>query len=405
MSLKLAAFLGLLLSAFLACAQAGAQQTGVLVGRTPGSAVGKVLPSTQTPIPRTTCESAGTPGLEPNGSLLLPDLIFSRDDLVCLRHTDGRTEELTRNLPWGGELATKTDFAYWLPDKHELHVFSIAARKDTVIDTLPGAKLAGVVWSGSGRTLAYLPLGANPPGIRTFDLDTGARKIIAGDFVAIARTYNAIFASSDAGYIGATSHAGIERVNLSTGQHELLVPALYLDDVAYSPAGNFLGIKSNEPSGLLAVPPDKWPKKPTATQDDDEPDCGGGAFYLIVWNVATKRLTDVPFPKGFDSVLDFEFSPDGHALAVTFGSSSSCDYPGDAAQVFLVSLPDLKLTPLSPADQLSAQAHWSPDGKVVVYGVFANPPTALMAVDVRTGKAIMLTRREINGPDSWLGWR
>ena len=405
MSLKRAASFALLLSVFLACGHVRAQQTGVIVGSTPGSAIGKRLPSVQTLAPEMTCGSPALPSIETTGFPSLPDLVFSRDDLVCLRHSDGRTEELTRNLPWGGELATKTDFAYWLPDKHELHVFSIAARKDTVIDTLPGVKLAGVVWSGPGRTLAYLPLGANPAGIRTIDLDTGARKIIPGDFVAIARTYNAIFASPDAGYIGATSRAGIERVNLTTGQHELLVPALYLDDVAYSPAGNFLGIKSNEPSALLAVPPDKWPKKPTAAQDDDEPDCGGGAFYLIVWNVATKRLTDVPFPKGFDSVLDFEFSPDEHAIAVTFGSSSSCDYPGDAAQVFLVSLPGLKLTPLSPADQLSAQAHWSPDGKVVVYGVFANPPTALTAVDVQTGKAITLTRREMNGPDSWLGWR
>lgn len=177
MSVKLAASFALLLSVFPAAGRVRAQQTGVIVGSTPSSAIGKRLPSVQTPVPKTMCDSPALSSIETPDFPSLPDLLFSRDDLVCLRHTDGRTEELTRNLPWGGELATKADFAYWLPDKHELHVFSIAARKDTVIDTLPGAKLAGVVWSGSGRTLAYLPLGANPPGIRTFDLDTRARKI------------------------------------------------------------------------------------------------------------------------------------------------------------------------------------------------------------------------------------
>jgi hypothetical protein len=34
-----------------------------------------------------------------------------------------------------------------------------------------------------------------------------------------------------------------------------------------------------------------------------------------------------PYPAGFDSVLDFDFAPDGKAVAVPYGAAA-CDYPG-----------------------------------------------------------------------------
>ncbi len=99
--------------------------------------------------------------------------------------------------------------------------------------------------------------------------------------------------------------------------------------------------------------------------------------------------------------MDFAFSPDDRSLAVTFGGES-CDYPGDKARVYVVSLPDLVLTPLSPADRLSVQPHWSPDGKAIVHSDFL--ASTLIVVDVRTGKATKLTNPGQNGPDTFLSW-
>ena len=63
--------------------------------------------------------------------------------------------------------------------------------------------------------------------------------------------------------------------------------------------------------------------------------------------------------------------------------------------------------PLSPADRLSVQPRWSPDGKAIVYSDFSEMAPPLIAVDVRTGKATNLTNPVQNGnvPDTFLSWR
>lgn len=396
MARELAASLALSLSVGFVCVPMHAQQTGAVASTTPGSAIGRKLPSVQVPVAKPSCISPAASSATSSELPKIPDLIFSRDDLICVRHKDGSTQELPHGVPWGVYSASGDQVAYWGgAQKHELHVFSLVSHTDEVIDT--ASRAMGPVWSAKGHVLAYVPGNANPPGIRIVDVDTGKRIVAPGAFTGI-------FASPARAYVGAMSFDGIERVNLIDGQRELVVPAKYLQNAAYSPDGTFIGIQASEPSALLALTPDKWPKPPAASDQDEEPDCGGGASYLILWNAATKRLTDVPFPKGFDSIVEFEFSPDGHAIAVTFGSSTSCDYPGDEARVFVVSLPDLNLTPVSPASRLCAQPHWSPDGNVIIYGDF-NGPFPLIAVDVHTGKMTTVVNRNVNGPDTFLGWR
>jgi Tol biopolymer transport system component len=144
------------------------------------------------------------------------------------------------------------------------------------------------------------------------------------------------------------------------------------------------------------------PASSTASEDDS-PDCTGGTFALIVQK--GKQLLDVPFPEGFESVLDFQFSPDDRAIAVTFGVAS-CDYPGERARVYLVSLPELTLTPISPAERLSVEPRWTPDGKTLVYVDYQGSDSPLVAFDLGTDKVTRLTDPgQFFGPDTWLGWR
>jgi hypothetical protein len=58
---------------------------------------------------------------------------------------------------------------------------------------------------------------------------------------------------------------------------------------------------------------------------DDEPNCQGPTAVLMV--LRQGMPTAIPYPAGFDSVLDFDFAPDGKAVALPYGAAA-CDYPG-----------------------------------------------------------------------------
>ena len=92
MSIKLAIPLLLLP---LVSASALAQQTGTLVGTTPGSAANHGFRVVREIPPPTTCASAADIPATANNSPALPDLVFSRMDLLCVRHSDG----VSRNCP------------------------------------------------------------------------------------------------------------------------------------------------------------------------------------------------------------------------------------------------------------------------------------------------------------------
>ena len=414
--------LSILLLPLLITVSAQAQQTGTAVSATPGSAIGTRVQSVQVPPPKPTCDSPGTTPA-PNSTPILPDLLFSREGLICVRHSDGKSEQLADGLPWGFASASKSEIAYWNPDSHELRVKSINGASDhpsdhpsdQLIDTLPGAIMSGMVWSSKGRTLTYFPSRAKPPGLRAINLDSGSRKIFTDNFVSL-------LASPDPGYVAAVATEGVVRFRLSDGARELVAPATYPAEASYSQSGALLGIlvsapgrietasvpaapatNSNSPKAATASPaPAAPPAAPPA--DDDTPDCTGGSFALIVHRASTGKLVTIPMPKEYDSVLDFAFSADDRSIAVTFGVTG-CDYPGDTARIYRVDLSDLALTPISPADRLSVQAHWSPDGNTILYTDYTGSDSPLVAIDLRSHKITRLTNPGTLGPDTFLSWR
>jgi len=380
---------GLLLSS----SAAFCQQTGTVISRTPGSAAGAGITVTRV-IPKATCE---TPGSASAGEVnSLPEMLFGRswDNLVCVRHLDGKTEQLRRDMPDGVASADGSAIAYWDATKHELHVFLTASGADTVVESLPGANLRGLSWSRRGRTLSYFPTGANPPAIRSFDVDSGKRNLFSGAF-------GGLVPSLDAEHVVAVSGEGVESFAIADGKHEIIAKLQYPWAAEYSGSGKFLGILGNTSIAEQNAPPTGT----RATADDDDgPDCTSGSSALIIKNGETKQLTDVPYPKGFDTVLDFAFSPDEKAIAVTFGVVG-CDYPGDKARIYLVSLPDMKLAPISPEDKLSVKPVWTPNGKTIVYSDYTGSDSPLVALELATRKVSRLTNPGQFGPDTWLAWR
>lgn len=374
-------------------AGAWAQQTGAAVGASPGAGqrigikVERVVP------PKVTCESAGiATGTEAESGL--PEMEFWRQELLCVRHSDGKAEAVRDGLPWGGGIASaEGDVAYWIQEKGELHVFSPTANVDTVLETLPGANLQQMAWSLKGRTLVYFPAKAEPAGIRVVNLDSGARNLIAGSFVGVV-------ASPDPEFVATLGWEGVQRIRVADGRREDVAKIEFGADAAYSRSGKWLGVEAT----AVSDPTLTANGANNAAVDDDSPDCTGGSFVLTVFEAASKRQVNVPFPKGFDTVLDFEFSPDERALAVTYGVTG-CDYPGEAARVFVVSLADLKMTPISPENKLSVEAHWSPDGKKIVFLDYSGSDAGIVVADVTTREVARVTNPGQNGPDKWVAWR
>ncbi len=379
MSIKLAIPLLLLP---LISTSALAQQTGTLVGRTPGSAAANHSFRVVREVPPPpTCASAVGTSAAANNAPALPDFVFERMDLLCVRHSDGRFEQLPKEIagfwsPDGHELA------YWNKEKHELHFRSIADGSDTIADVLPDFTPQEMYWSEKGRAFVYPANNANPLRYRVLDLDTGKRSLIGRDLTRIVGV-------PDPAHLLATTQNTVERISVADGKHEVVATLNFPNTAQYSPGGTWLAIEVQVLN----------PQEPA--NDDDTPDCSSGIFAIVLQKTDTRQLLKVPFPDGFESVVDFAFSPDDRSLAVTFGGES-CDYPGDKARVYVVSLPDLVLTPLSPADRLSVQPHWSPDGKAIVHSDFL--ASTLIVVDVRTGKATKLTNPGQNGPDTFLSW-
>ncbi len=370
----------------LVSASALAQQTGTMVGRTPGSAAAnqgfRVIREIPPPP---TCAPAGAIPTAANDTPALPDLVFSRMDLMCVRHSDGRFEELPKDIA-GFWSPNGREFAYWNAEKHELHLRSLVNSSDNVVDSLPDVVSNQMFWSAKGRALVYLANTTNPLRYRILDLDSGKRSIVEPGLTRV-------LGAPDPAHLLAVGQNVVERISVSDGKHEVLAAVKYVDDAAYSESGALLGMRALKLDEGQAA-------------DDDSPDCRGGAFALVVQKMDTKQRFEIPFPEGFNTVEDYAFSPDDRTLAITFGVNG-CDYPGDAARVYVVSLPNLALTPRSPADRLSVQPHWSPDGKAIVYSDYSGSTPPLIAVDLRTGRTTNLTHPGQYGyaPDGFISWR
>ena len=244
--------LSVLLLPLLATVSAHAQQTGTAIGTTPGSAARTQIHAAQVPPPKPTCDS---PGATPpaNSAPILPDLLFSREGLICVRHSDGKSEQLAGGLAWGFSSPSKSEIAYWNPENHELRVKSINGTSDQLIDTLPGAIMLGMVWSTKGRTLTYFPSRAKPPGIRVIDLDSGFRKIFSDSFISV-------LASPDPRYVTAVAGEGVVRFRISDGARELVAAATHPAEASYSLSGALLGVLVSAPGKgeTASAPPNNF---------------------------------------------------------------------------------------------------------------------------------------------------
>jgi hypothetical protein len=359
------------------------QQTGVIVGRTPGSAANSGVHGVRVIPPPPSCGPSRVISTDPSNAPLLPDLVFSRLDLTCLRRSDGRFEALPQ-LDAGVLSPDGQELAYWNLPNHELHVRTLADGRDRILEALPGFTPKELHWSDKGHALLYPVNNENALRYRVLDLDSGKRNLVE-------RGASRILGAPDPEHLLAIAQDAVVRIAVADGQQETLAAVPSPHDAQFSPSGKLLGILVPGPGGREEA-------------DDDTPDCTGGTFALNIELLGAKRLLEIPFPEGFDSVLDYSFSPAEDAVAVTFGRAG-CDYPGDLARVYLVSLSNLALTPLSPADRMSVQAHWSPDGKTVIYSDYTGSDTPLMALDLRTHKTTHLTYPGQNGPDTFLSWR
>lgn len=389
-------FLVAVLGSLVSSSFLSAQQTGVAVGTTPGSAIRNFPKPVPVPVPEVSCESPANPSSAASAFPALPDMLFTRESLTCVRHSDGRSEQLLNNAKSGVKSADGAFVAIWVPDAHALHIFSVAEHRDTIADTIPGAKVSEIVWSLKGHTLSYYAFEEkNPIGLRTINLDNGRRNSFPGGF-------RRLIPSPDPDYVFAFASLSVERFRIADGRREVILGARNAERAVYSSKGSYLGIEAYTTAQYLDKLPE--PSPASSDSDDDEPDCTGADFFLILQSTATKQLVDISFPEKFNSVLDFEFSPDESAIAVTFGVTG-CDYPGDVARVYKVSLPTLQMTPVSPVDRLGVQAHWSPDGRYIIYSDYTGSDSPLVAADVRTGKLTRLTSPGDHGPDNWQGWR
>jgi len=371
-----------------------AQQTGTGIGRASGSAIGTRISSTKITA-EATCEAPASS--DPIGERPVPEMVFSRKwgELVCIRHPDGHTEELQDGLPLTAVSGNGSEAAYFVPEKRELHVFSIATRTDAIVDVLPGTKkVSGMFWSVKGRGLVYTL--ERETRVQVLDLDTGRTN-------ALERGPTRIVAAPDPKHVLGIRRDGVELISVDGGKRELIASVKDADRAQYSQNGSLLGIlAAASMADQAAAAVASVPASSTATEDDS-PDCTGGTFALIVQE--GKQLSDVPFPKGFDTVLDFQFSADDHAIAVTFGVAG-CDYPGEKAQVYLVTLPEMTLKPVSLADRMSVEPRWTPDGRTLVYVDYRGSDSPLVAFDLQTHKVTRLTSPgQFFGPDTWLAWR
>src|SRR5215470_5191186 len=145
---------------------AAAQQTGTVIGTTPGSAARMRITATRI-ILKPTCDTTAT--VAGGAVSSVPEMVFGRsfDELVCVRHADGRTEQLRTDQPKGIASADGSAIAYWNEKKQELRVYLTDSHSDVLVESLPGAKLRGMVWSAKGRMLSYFPASASPAGIRS----------------------------------------------------------------------------------------------------------------------------------------------------------------------------------------------------------------------------------------------
>ena len=272
--------------------------------------------------------------------------------------------------------------AYWRTDQHEVHLFSFRDKSDRVLENLPDGAIRGMIWTADSASVAYLGK-LTPPGLHLIELRNGTPRVLPG-------SYPIIGAAADGAHLLAIHEMKLEKLATADGRAQVL---LDLDKAIWDASE----LANGSLLGVLVTHGDP----PEAT--DDEPNCQGPTIELMV--LRQGKPTAIPYPAGFDSVLDFEFAPDGEAVAVTYGAAG-CDYPGEVARVYVVRLSDLKMEAASAADRLSVKVKWSPDGRSLAFSDYtAGSDSSLYQYDLASHRSTRLTDPGSDGPDEVLGWR
>lgn len=290
------------------------------------------------------------------------------------------------------KLLERTDIAALSPDgqyiaylkmgRPEVHLFSFHDMAVRMLANPPGGVTRGLFWMADSASIVYLG-NQTSPGLHVVQVADGSHRVLPA-------SYSLIGPAADGAHLLAINVTKLEKVAL-TGGHAQLVrdfgKAVW--DAHELSNGSVLGalITHEDP--------------PEAT--DDEPNCQGPTTVLTMLRHETS--TAIPYPEGFDSVLDFDLAPDGEAVALTYGAAA-CDYPGDVARIYVVRLADLKMEAVSPADHLSVKVKWSPDGRTLAFSDYtAGNYSPLYQYEVASHKLTRLTDPGEDGPDEMLGWR
>ncbi|HYU46535.1 MAG TPA: hypothetical protein VEK84_10210 [Terriglobales bacterium] len=312
------------------------------------------------------------------------DVIFRRSTTgnVYALDSAGRLQTLLEKT---GIAALSPDgqyLAYWRTDRHEVHLFSFRDKSDRVVENIPVGVIRDMIWTADSASVAYLGK-LTPPGLHLMDLRHGTQRVLPG-------SYPIIGAAADGAHLLAIDEMKLAKLALADGRAQVLLDfgrAIW----------NASELQNGSLLGLLITREDP----PEAT--DDDPNCQGPTMELMVLRQGT--LTTLPYPAGFDSVLDFEFAPDGQAVAVTYGAAA-CDYPGDVARVYVVRLSDLKMEAASAADRLSVKVKWSPGGRSLAFSDYTTGnDSSLYQYDLDSHRLTRLTDPGGDGPDEILGWR
>lgn len=364
-----------LLCPVMAMAQA---QTGV-IARRPGE-----------PIPGPVASPVPPP--KPN---LAPQILATFKGTILLHRESGffivRSGEKTAHLVLRDAFAASlspdaSQIAYF--KQEQMHLLTLnhdaGSLSDIVLEKLPGAQVEDFGWSADGSLLAYDVHAKSNAGIHVVSLADHAIRTVAGGPGAISF-------SQDGKYLLASDSRGLIRYHLSDGSADVIYRAeTPLNWAARFNSAGFVGV-------LTAIPP------PPSNASDDEPDCTGAQLQLNLTDSAGNAKT-VPFPKGFDDVHDFDFSPDGRYVIVSFGTVG-CDYPGDNGAVYLVTLSDGSSRRLTP-NGIAVKGRFSPDSSQVAFTDFtAGQGPSVFVIDLATRKSAPLIAADELGMDEIVDWR
>jgi Tol biopolymer transport system component len=313
-------------------------------------------------------------------------ILFDRGGELWVMDGDGQHQ---RPILKGGALATLSPDGIHIAYSNgkAIQALSLLDGCETAVDGALVSRPLDIGWSGDGKTLGYVGTSDRGRGLHvlSFPIRSASAKIFP-DFNHVALSHDGRYAL--------TIFGGVTRVDLLSGERTVL----YKHDKSVSPWGATYSREGDIVAVLNSV------LDHDGNDDPDTPDCRGTNTALRVLTEAGS--VDIPFPDGFTSTLDYEFdfSPDGQQIAISFGADR-CDYPGDIAAVYVFSLRDRKLRRISPKGRLAGRVKFSPDGRALVYTDFQGTgTTAIYRYELAAGQPRRLTTPRTDDYDYVMDW-